>query len=244
MLTIIGVIVGFVMGITGAGGALVAIPLFMEFLHMNLREASVYSLIAVVIASLSNFYYQRKYADISLAIGFVLSSAAGSLISGPYKSLIPETWIAILLGLIALYSLYSVWLPKKYINSTNQEKSHPFKTLVVGLTLGILTTFTGLGGGVLMMPILMRIYKFHQDKAVATSLVVVGFSSLISFLIQVKGGYFFKMSFDLLGLIAGIFVTSYVLKLLTKKISPKTFENLRKLVFTFVVFLSLGKIFF
>ena len=50
MLVLLGVIIGVVMGLTGAGGALVAIPLFMQFQGMSLKEASVFSLIAVVIA--------------------------------------------------------------------------------------------------------------------------------------------------------------------------------------------------
>ena len=243
MLTFIGVIIGFVMGLTGAGGALVAIPLFMQFLNMNLREASVLSLIAVVIASLSNFYYQRKNADLSISIWFVFASAVGSFISQPFKSLIPETWIAIILALIAFFSLYSVWIPKKAVNGIGEKKSHFIKTVLIGFSLGILTTFTGLGGGVLMLPILIGIYKFNQEKAVATSLVVVGFSSLISFLIQLKGGSSLKISFDFFGLIAGVLLTSYFLKLLTLKFSPKTFDLTRKIVFTVVVALSVAKIF-
>jgi len=38
-----GLIIGIVMGLTGAGGALVAIPLFMQFLALTLKDASVYS---------------------------------------------------------------------------------------------------------------------------------------------------------------------------------------------------------
>jgi uncharacterized membrane protein YfcA len=53
-------IIGIVMGLTGAGGALIAIPLFIQFMGMNLKEASIYSLIAVVVASLLNFVEQRK----------------------------------------------------------------------------------------------------------------------------------------------------------------------------------------
>lgn len=243
MLTIIGVIVGFVMGITGAGGALVAIPLFMQFLDMTLKEASVFSLIAVVIASLSNFYYQRKHADVSIAIWFVVSSALGSFLSQPYKSIFPEIGIAILLAAIAIYSLYSIWKPSKLVQASTEEKTNYIKTIIIGFILGLLTTFTGLGGGVLMLPILIGVYKFHQDKAVATSLVVVGFSSLISFLIQVKGGATFKFNADFLGLIAGIFITSFLLKVLSSKISIKTFQYMRKIIFTVVVALALAKIF-
>lgn len=243
MLLIIGVIIGFVMGLTGAGGALVAIPLFMQFLDMTLKEASIYSLLAVIIASLSNFYYQRKNASLSLAFTFVVFSALGSFLSWPYKNLLPDFGIAMMLALIALYSLWSVWVPRKKTEEENQGQVKGIKTITIGLTLGVLTTFTGLGGGVLMLPILLSMYRLPQNIAVATSLVVVGLSSLASFVIQVSkgGGAQFETSF--FALILGIVITSYLLKLLMARISTKTSDNLRKVVFTIVVALSLAKIF-
>lgn len=243
MLTVIGIIVGFVMGLTGAGGALVAIPLFMQFQNMTLKEASVYSLIAVVMASLSNFYYQRKSANIPLAATFIVASGVGSYFSGPYKSLLPDLGIAITLATIAFYSLYSVWVPKKERSSSEKPNAQVLKTIIIGLLLGVLTTFTGLGGGVLILPILLGMYHLEHKQAVATSLVVVGLSSLISFLIQATKGLNFKTDYQFLGLVIGIMTTSYILKLIMNKLPSKTSDLLRKVVFTIVVGLSLAKIF-
>ena len=238
----IGVIIGFVMGLTGAGGALVAIPLFMQFQNMTLKEASVFSLVAVVIASLSNFFYQRKDARLELAGIFILSSALGSFISHPYKNLLPDIAIAVTLALIALYSLYSIWTPSKK-NDQSLSNINIWKTISIGLLLGLLTTFTGLGGGVLMLPILIGIYKLEQKQAIATSLVVVGLSSLVSFFIQILKGADLPADQSIIGLILGILVTSYLIKLLSSKISEDKSEFLRKMIFTFVVALSLIKIF-
>ncbi len=243
MLVIIGIIIGTVMGLTGAGGALVAIPLFMQLQGMSLKEASVYSLIAVVIASLSNFYHQRKEANIRLAILFVLFSALGSFFSTPFKHQIPDIGIAITLTVVALYSLYSVWIPSKKMPSENDQSLHLLKTIPLGLLLGVLTTFTGLGGGVLMLPLLIGIYHLPQTKAVATSLVVVGFSSLISFLIQSSKGTEISLGLDFLGLIAGTLLTSYLLKIIILKIPSSFTSALRKIIFTIVVILAIIKIF-
>ena len=51
----IGSVIGLVMGLTGSGGALVAIPLFMYVLELGLKEASVLSLVAVRLASSFNY---------------------------------------------------------------------------------------------------------------------------------------------------------------------------------------------
>lgn len=242
MLLLIGAIIGLVMGLTGAGGALVAIPLFMHFLGMSLKEASVYSLLAVVIASLSNFYYQRKHAHLKLALIFVISSTAGSFLSQPYKNILPEIGIAILLTLVALYSLYGVW-KESAIKMGGNKTPHLLFTILIGLALGVLTTFTGLGGGVLMLPILLSLYKLPQNQAVATSLVVVGLSSLSSFIIQVSRGLSLKIDEQILLLVIGIFVVSYFLKILMTKFPESFIKKTRKLVFTVVVILALAKIF-
>lgn len=231
------------MGVTGAGGALVAIPLFMHFLEMSLKEASVYSLVAVVIASLSNFFYQRKNANIKLAALFVVASAVGSFLSQPYKNILPEIGIALLLAFIAIFSLYNVWVKKKRVESSDKTIPAYPKTIFIGLILGILTTFTGLGGGVLMLPVLLGMYHLPQKEAVATSLVVIGFSSLASFLIQTSKGVSFSLDFKFLALVAGILITSYTLKWLTLKMDPKKTDLLGKVVFTLVVFISLTKLF-
>lgn len=240
---LIGIVIGFVMGLTGAGGALVAIPLFMQFMGMSLKEASVYSLIAVVLASLTNFFYQRTDAKVSLGAVFIIASGLGSFSSQPYKNIVPDLAIAITLSAIALYSLYNVWKENKKTEKADEKKVSLIKTFFIGFLLGVLTTFTGLGGGVLMLPVLLRVYQLQQKQAVATSLLVVGFSSLISFLIQISKGPDLKIGFGFIELLIGILITSYGLKILTTKISQKNSDILRKGVFTTIVILSLLKIF-
>lgn len=242
MSLIIGSIIGLVMGLTGAGGALVAIPLFMHFQSMTLKEASVLSLVAVVVASVSNFYYQRKNAQIKLAIVFILASTFGSFLSQPYKSFLPDMGIAILLTVVALYSLIGVWRPKKVANYSQKAPSI-FLTMALGIFLGVLTTFTGLGGGVLMLPVLLSVYGLPQAQAVATSLLVVGFSSLSSFLIQLQDGLKISFRAELWGLIVSIFVVSFLLKVVLQRLPVKIIELARKSVFSLVVIIALAKIF-
>lgn len=236
MSLIIGSIIGLVMGLTGAGGALVAIPLFMHFLEMSIKEASFYSLIAVVLASLSNFFYQRKSANFLLALKFIIFSTIGSYLSLPYKNFLPDLLISILLLIIGFYSLYSIWRTPDEEDTSNVQKTHFLKTLFIGFFLGVITTFTGLGGGVLMFPILVNFYKLKNKEAVATSLLVVGLSSLTSFLIQALNSFQFKFSNDFWALGIGILLIPSLLKILLIKLPEKTINFLRKTTFTLVVF--------
>jgi uncharacterized membrane protein YfcA len=239
-----GVIIGVVMGLTGAGGALVAIPLFMQFLGMDLKEASVYSLVAVVIASLMNFFAQRSFTQYRTAVVIVLASAFGSYMTAPYKEILPTIYVALILTSISLYALYSVWKPLKNSNSDSlpPRENIPL-SIFVGLILGTLTTFTGLGGGVLMLPLFLAVYRYTQFKAVSTSLFAVGLSSLASLVVQVAGGTSFNIDAGLGFLLLGIFSSAVILNQFVKYLPLPVVTRIRQILFTFVVILAISKIF-
>jgi uncharacterized membrane protein YfcA len=239
-----GLIIGLVMGLTGSGGALIAIPLFMHFQNMTLIEASSFSLIAVVLSASFNFFPQRKEADSKLAVSLIPFSIAGSFLAVPIKSGISPSVVGILLAIIALYSLYSVWKPTApHVSSTHVSKQGQIAlVIIIGLTLGVLTTLTGLGGGVLLMPIFISIFKFSQHKAVATSLVVVAISSVFSILFQIQKGLIPVIDIQVVLLALGILITAIALQLSTKLISKTVLHKMRQIVFTLVVFVAMSKI--
>lgn len=239
---ICGVLIGIVMGLTGAGGALVAIPLFMQFMGQSLKEASLYSLVAVVLASLLNFLAQKSYTQYKTGLLIVIASAAGSYLTAPFKAALSSFWIAIILSLVSLYALYSVWFPVKV--KTDDQPSHDsfWLSTLVGLALGALTTFTGLGGGVLMLPILLGLYHFKQPNAVATSLFAVGLSSLSSLVIQIHQGADFKIGIGFFYLLGGILAAVFLLKKLSQRLRMDTLIKVRQIVFSGVVLLALAKI--
>ena len=241
---ICGIIIGVVMGLTGAGGALISIPLFMQFLGHGLREASLYSLVAVVMASLLNFLAQKSSTQYRTGIIIILSSAVGSFLSTPFKKELSTFGIAIILSLVSLYALYTVWFPAK---SVSPPSGDPLKSvwfsLIIGLLLGALTTFTGLGGGVLMLPIFLNLYHFSTSQAVATSLFSVGLSSLSSLLIQINQGMRFDVTWELGYLLIGILFSALLLKRISQKMKPNILERARQIVFSIVVVLAMVKIF-
>lgn len=240
-----GVIIGIVMGLTGAGGALVAIPLFMHFFAMELKDASVYSLIAVVVASLLNYFSQRSSTQYKTAIIIVIASAIGSYLTAPFKEVLPTIFVAGILTSISLYALYSVWKPTKAPVSgliLPPKESAPL-SVIVGFILGTLTTFTGLGGGVLMLPIFLVFYHHSQSQAVATSLFAVGLSSLASLVVQVSLGASFSIDSGLGYLIIGILASVFILKKFVNTLPATFISRTRQIVFTFVVILAISKIF-
>ena len=241
-LVFIGLIIGMMMGLTGAGGALIAIPLFMSLLEQNLKVASVLSLYVVILASIINFIFQRKNADYKLATIVFMGSVLGSFASRPLKEISSDLLIATILSIVSLFSLYQVWKNKTQSNLGDVIVSLP-KSFALGFVLGILTTMTGLGGGVLLIPFFLGIFKLSESKAVATSLLIIAFSSLVSLLLQLKNLEKIFSLIELAFLVTGILSSLYGLKLVLKLVSPQKISFLRKLIFTAIVIYSLSEIF-
>lgn len=237
--SLIGVIVGLIMGLTGAGGALISIPLFLNFLHVSLKSATVLSLTAVLLGTLLNLISNKKKPDKKIAFLFTFFGSMSNYASLPLKNLLPDWSIAFLLAVIGIYSLFSIWKPL-----TPTKKANPgiMKTILTGLFLGVTTTLTGLGGGVLLVPILKSSFGKPFEEALPTSLLTIFLISLISLalqfgiIIQTMG----LMEFALLSV--GSLISALLLKALLKKISTGKADLLRKSVFSIVIFYSVGTI--
>ncbi len=240
---IIGGIVGIVMGLTGSGGALISIPLFMQFLGMPLKEASVLSLFVVTIGAFSNFINFRLHTRYKIGVFLITSSAVGSYLTVPFKKILPDQMIGVLLSSVSFFALYNVWKPSK-AEKKESKGPHLTFTISIGLILGLLTTFTGIGGGVLIIPVLLAFYGFNQNEALATSLLTVGLSSLVSFFIQNFPQRVIEFNFELTYLVLGTLISSYALKWVSKNWSSSVLSATRKITFTLVVLVALIKIYF
>jgi uncharacterized membrane protein YfcA len=183
-------------------------------------------------------------SSIAIISVIVAASAIGSFFTAPFKEMLSTSYIAVILTAVSVYALYSIWRPIKFVNNVNEvPKEKTVLSLSIGFVLGALTTFTGLGGGVLMLPIFLAFFRFSQPQAVATSLFAVGLSSLASLVVQINQGTIFKMDFHLFLLMGGILVSVFILNRTLKLLSSKAIVRTRQIVFTSVVILALSKIF-
>lgn len=180
----IGVIVGLVMGMTGAGGALVSIPLFINLLNKSVKEATILSLLVVMIGALIGFIFQNKKADFKIVFIFAGFGALANATLLFVKKLIPAQMIAIMLSAVVIYSLWSLWKSSKTKITIEKKPGLPLMA-ASGLVLGLVTTFTGLGGGVLIIPLLIQVFKQSYLEALPTSLLSIFLIAATSFALQI-----------------------------------------------------------
>lgn len=192
ILLLIGSIGGFLAGIMGVGGGLVFIPiltyLFAQFPGISNEEAVRFTLansITLVFASgLSGIYRQIKMGIYdfrkSLTVGIPGAAAAAAMSyaiqHGNWYSHERFTWV--FLGFLLL-SIGNMLFKKEDDSSpVNTENTSTLARLLVGLFAGIVVSLSGLGGGIVMVPLFRMILKLPVKKATALSLSVVPLLSI------------------------------------------------------------------
>ena len=132
------------------------------------------SLLAVFATSISSTitYARKKYVNYWLGIKLALPAIPGSIIGGFFTNLVLlddfKIYFAILLISVGIY----IFFKNKIINKTIITIPKPFLYLITifgNFSAGIISSFFGVGGGVIFVPILIVIYKMEMINASPTA---------------------------------------------------------------------------
>lgn len=195
----LGLFIGFFMALTGAGGAILALPLLTLLLNITMQQAAPIALMAV-------FAVSGIAAVIGLKQGHVRYKAAALLaVTGVAAAplgvnLAMQTPAVILHGLFIAVLIYVAWrvLRNNLLNEEvcatitapceiNPATSKLFWTagctrrmLITGGTAGFLSGLLGVGGGFIVVPSLQKISNLEHRMIVATTLAMIALVSLVS----------------------------------------------------------------
>ncbi|KPJ57197.1 hypothetical protein AMJ49_01120 [Parcubacteria bacterium DG_74_2] len=106
--------------------------------------------------------------------------------------------------------------------------------VIIGTAIGILASMVGLGGGFLITPLLILIFKLQPKNAIAISLFAMSgttISATISYIRQKRVDFKLGLLYDLLD-IPGIILGAYLTTILTSDV-------LKIICATFIIFVSL-----
>jgi hypothetical protein len=232
---LMGMFVGIVMGMFGGGGSLL-LPAMLYLLHYDLKFATAYTTILVGITALVGVVprVQQKVIDFPTVIALGVPVAAGNLIVRLWLfDVVPEQLftigslivskkifvLSILASLIFLSSATLLGLIGKPVSQQTDLKfkkslSHYIALAFGGLLIGIIPGFTGAGGGVLIVPLLVICFGLPMRTVVGTSLSIVAFKSFVGFfggdLIRIGSemDYQFLIQFSIL-MITGVVIGSW-----------------------------------
>ena len=170
--------IGFLGGLLGIGGGMIAIPAFGLLLGMTQQMAQGTALVLVVPTVLTSLrkYNQKTPVDRGLAVAGALSTVIFTFIGARFAlgvdPLALRRAFAIYLGLIAC--LY-VWQTLRALPVRAQPRfafRRP-QAFTLGVLTGTLSGFFGVGGAILAVPIMTGIFGLRQTNAQSLALTMV-----------------------------------------------------------------------
>ena len=163
-----------------------------------------------------------------LAIGAAIGGVAGKELFGIIKGLFANGEMvggvqAIALGLITVGTLF--YTVNKAKISTRQITSRLF-CVVVGLMLGIMSSFLGIGGGPINLVVLGYLFSMDSKTAAANSLYIILFSQLASLIATLISGVPEFRPLVLILMVAGGIGGGIVGRALNKKMDNRAVDKL------------------
>jgi uncharacterized membrane protein YfcA len=205
----LGACVGLILGLTGAGGAIMAVPLLVFGLHLQVSQAAPIALLAVGLsAALGAVLGLRKGQVRYRAAGFM--AATGILVSplGVWAARrLPNAPLAIIFAGVLGMVAWRMWnqgnkpaaaqaaprTPPCQLNaSTGRLRwTAPCARALTGagLIAGFLSGLLGVGGGFVIVPALRRATDLSMQAIVGTSLAVIALVSASGVVAAAAGGH-------------------------------------------------------
>lgn len=186
----LGMLIGAVLGLTGAGGGVLAVPALVFGMGWTVQQAAPVALIAVGIgAALGAFEgLRRKIVRYRAAILMATFGVLATPLGFRAAHALPQRWLTVMFAVLML--LIAMRMARKS-RRTTAPRARKVGTInpetgrfnwnwstagvlgAIGAVSGFMTGLLGVGGGFVMVPMLRRFTGMSMHATVATALLVV-----------------------------------------------------------------------
>ncbi len=189
---LLGGVVGFVLGVLGGGGSILAVPIFLYVLHVPAKPAIAMSLAVVGLSAFVGFltHWRQGTVALSVALPFGMFAMLGAFVTARLTHLVPApvqlTLFAAFAFAAAIFMLRDASKPAEAELATPPNRSDrprfTPKLIPQALGVGILTALVGAGGGFVIVPSLVLVAGVPIRPAVGSSLLIITLNALSGFI--------------------------------------------------------------
>jgi len=209
-----GGLVGFILGLVGGGGSILAVPLLVYVVgapsaHVAIGTSAI-AVAASAAVNLAGHAHNGTTVKWPCAIAFALSGIVGAATGAHVGKLVDGHKLLLMFGVLMLVVGALMLRPRKSsgdpdvkLTAMSAGRLLPF-LIGVGFLVGALSGFFGIGGGFLIVPGLMAATAMPLINAIGSSLV-----SVTAFGLTTAGSYAWSGFVD--WQLAGLFIAGGVL---------------------------------
>lgn len=247
---------GLLGSLTGLGGGVVVIPLLTLVFHVDIRYAIGAALLASIATSsgAASAYVKEGITNIRLGMFLEIATTIGAVIGAVIAVYTPTNTIAMLFGVILIFSA-AMTLRKKNTEALTEgsklskllklDNNYPVDGVLVDYKLtnvvggfsmmtvaGVVSGLLGIGSGALKVLAMDTTMKIPFKVSTTTSNFMIGVTAAASAVVYLQRGYMDPgIAFPvILGVLAGAFTGSKLLA----RINPKVLRIIFCIAITFV----------
>lgn len=195
----LGLVIGGILGLTGAGGGIFAVPALVFGLDMDMRAAAPVALLAVGVAAGLGALQGLCHGSVRYKAAIVLAVAGTMTAPLGFKLAywLPPSWLNFVFVLVMLVIAYRMATSSrgaredvvvvmarptvcKVSTDTGRFIWGPRTAMMlagIGMVTGLFTGMLGVGGGFIIVPALAYFSELRMHSIVATSLMVIALLS-------------------------------------------------------------------
>ena len=243
----LGLVVGIMVGFMRIGGGVVLVPAMVHFLHLDQHTAqgtSLFMQLPPLGLGALLLYWKEKQVDLRAGVACALGMLLGGYFGSKVAIHLSSKHLRESFGLFLIVAAVLLWhrpaspTIAKCAENT-KSRTRLLQIFSMACVVGVAAGMFGLGGGVLLVPLLVIVFGFEQHCAQGTSLVaLVPPTGLLAFLNYASTGQVdWKVG---LWLMPGVFLGAMAGTRLAQRLPP---EGLRRMVAVVMVVIGVWETF-
>ncbi len=260
ILLIAGLAAGLLGSLFGIGGGMIIVPMLTVVCGLGAVEAAAASLVGIIATSVGGtvFYLEKGVTNIRLGLFLEISTVIGAMV-GAFVSTMMEEWAVLaVFTAVLIFSAVRMVLNRNAVTETSEDGEfemtdpkdgtvvrYDIRNRTLGFSLcslaGVISSLTGVGGGLVKVPIMNMLMNVPMKAATATSSYMIGITAFSGAIIYFVNGH---VDLEVASLVAiGCFVGAMVGSRLSRYIdgaSLKRYFSILLFVISIVMIIRIG----
>ena len=188
-LILTGIFIGTMSGFFGIGGGIILVPILLA-LGFATKDAIGISIVQMVFSSIYGSYLNHKKGSLIIGEGIFVGVGGflGGYIGGYVTQVIPDNILQFIFFGLLLFALFRLFFSKNHAEDGETKTLNKGLLFAIGVVIGVFSITLGIGGSIILTPLLVGLLHYPIKKAVSAGLFFVVFSSVAGMISRLSSG--------------------------------------------------------